>query len=49
MAVDIRNMFKRDPDHDEGVHRINIYQLRALYALMFFALGQTTWTEILTH
>jgi hypothetical protein len=42
-------IFKRDPEHYEGVRRINIYLLRLLYALMFFMLGQTTWTEILTH
>jgi hypothetical protein len=39
---------QRDARH-EGVMRINIYLLRLLYALMFFMLGQTTWTEILTH
>ena len=49
MAFAIGNIFKRDPAHYEGVRRINIYLLRALYALMFFMLGQTTWTEILTH
>lgn len=49
MALGVGNMFKRDPAHYEGVRRINIYLLRALYALMFFMLGQTTWTEILTH
>jgi hypothetical protein len=49
MAFGIGNIFKRDPAHYQGVRRINIYLLRALYALMFFMLGQTTWTEILTH
>jgi hypothetical protein len=45
----IGNIFKRDPEHYEGVRRINIYLLRLLYALMFFMLGQTTWAEILNH
>lgn len=36
-------------EHQQGVRRINIYALRLLYALMFFMLGQTTWTHILTH
>ncbi len=49
MALNISRLFKRDPEHYEGVCRINIYLLRLLYALMFFMLGQTTWTGILTH
>lgn len=49
MAFDIGKIFKRDPAHYEGVRRINIHLLRMLYALMFFMLGQTSWTEVLTH
>ena len=49
MAFDIGKIFRRDPAHYDGVRRINIYLLRALYALMFFMLGQTCWTEIFTH
>jgi hypothetical protein len=49
MAFDIGKIFRRDPAHYDGVRRINIYLLRALYALMFFMLGQTTWAEILAH
>ena len=49
MAFDIGKIFRRDPAHYGGVRRINIYLLRALYALMFFVLGHTCWTEILTH
>lgn len=49
MAFDIGKIFRRDPAHYDGVRRINIHLLRALYALMFFMLGQTTWAEILTH
>jgi len=33
----------------ERVRPINIYLLRLLYILMFFVLGQLTWTHILTH
>jgi hypothetical protein len=33
----------------DGVRPINIYLLRLLYILMFFVLGQQTWTHILTH
>jgi hypothetical protein len=49
MTFGIKTLFKRDPDRYDGVRRINIYLLRILYALMFFMLGQTIWTEILTH
>ena len=44
----LARLWQRDARH-EGVMRINIYLLRLLYGLMFFMLGQTTWTEILTH
>ena len=33
----------------EGVRPLNIYLLRLLYILMFFVLGQLTWTHILIH
>jgi hypothetical protein len=33
----------------EGVNRINIYLLRLVFILMFFVLGRTTWTHVLTH
>ena len=39
----------RPSDKYEGVRPINIYLLRLLYILMFFVLGQLTWTHILTH
>lgn len=44
----LARLWQHDARH-EGVMRINLYLLRLLYALMFFMLGQTTWTEILTH
>jgi hypothetical protein len=39
----------RRADKYDGVRPINIYLLRLLYILMFFVLGQMTWTHILTH
>jgi hypothetical protein len=39
----------RGAEKYDGVRPINIYLLRLLYVLMFFLLGKTTWTEILTH
>ena len=41
-------MFRRAERYD-GVRPINIYLLRLLYGLMFFMLGNTTWTEVLGH
>ena len=41
-------IFQRDGRY-EGVRRINIYLLRLVFVLMFFVLGKTTWTQILTH
>ena len=39
----------RPSDKYERVRPLNIYLLRLLYILMFFVLGQLTWTHILTH
>jgi hypothetical protein len=33
----------------EGVRPLNIYLLRLVFILMFFVLGKTAWTHILTH
>ena len=33
----------------DGVRPINIYLLRLVFILMFFVLGKTAWTQILTH
>lgn len=49
MLTALKKLFTRDPEHYDGVRRINIYLLRVLYALMFFMLGQTVWQEILSH
>ncbi len=48
MTFSFKAIFQRDERY-EGVRRINIYLLRLLYILMFFALGKDTWTHILTH
>ncbi len=48
MTLDPLYPFRRS-DKYEGVRPINIYLLRLLYLLMFFVLGQLTWTHILTH
>jgi hypothetical protein len=41
-------IFRPDERYD-GVRRINIYLLRLVFILMFFVLGRTTWTHILSH
>jgi hypothetical protein len=33
----------------EGVRPLNIYLLRLVFILMFFVLGKTAWTHVLTH
>jgi hypothetical protein len=48
MKSALAHLTRRDDRYD-GVRRVHVYALRLLYALMFFLLGQTTWTEILTH
>lgn len=48
MNLNLAATFERS-DKYESVRRINIYLLRLLYTLMFFMLGWTTWSEILTH
>ena len=39
----------RPAERYDGVRPLNIYLLRLLYGLMFFVLGQLTWSHILTH
>jgi len=48
MAISVTSIFRRSSKY-EGVRPVNIYLLRLLYVLMFFVLGQQTWTQILTH
>ncbi len=44
----IKNIFKRDYEHWEGVPKINIYILRLMFFLMIVFLGKESWTHILT-
>ena len=48
MKFSFKAIFQR-ADQYEGVRRINIYLLRLVFILMFFVLGKTAWTQILTH
>ena len=48
MPIDPLYPFRPSTKYD-SVRPINIYLLRLLYILMFFVLGQMTWTHILTH
>lgn len=45
----MENIFKPDYKKFQGVRPINIYVLRVYFALMFFLMGYTAWTGILTH
>jgi hypothetical protein len=48
MKFSFKAIFKRAEKYD-GVRPIHIYLLRLVYILMFFVLGKTTWTHVLTH
>jgi hypothetical protein len=48
MTLIPRAILQRDVRY-EGVRRINVYLLRLVFILMFFVLGRSTWTHILTH
>jgi hypothetical protein len=48
MNAVLRAVFGRTTDF-EGVRAIRIFLLRLVYTLMFFVLGRTVWTHILTH
>jgi hypothetical protein len=48
MTLNPLRMFQPSEKY-ELVRPIHIYLLRLLYILMFFVLGQETWTKILTH
>lgn len=49
MPLGIKTIFQPDYVRYEGVRKINIYLLRALYTLMFVVLGKDVWAHILTH
>lgn len=44
----IKNIFRRNYKHYEGVYNINIYLLRLLYLLTFVFVGTSSWAYILT-
>ena len=46
MLSGILNLFKRDYERYDGVRKINIYLLRALYTLIFLFVGKSSWTYI---
>jgi hypothetical protein len=48
MSATLAGVFQPSATY-EGVRPINIYLLRLLYGLMFFMLGQTTWTHVWKH
>jgi hypothetical protein len=48
MTSNRKSIFQPDSRY-EGVRRFYIYLLRLVYVLMFFVLGKTTWTHVLTH
>jgi hypothetical protein len=47
-AFSIKNIFKPDYEHWDGVPKINIYILRLMFFLMIVFLGKASWTHILT-
>src|SRR5580698_1317526 len=48
MTINPKAVFQRDTQN-EGVRRYHLYLLRLVYVLMFFVLGKTSWTHVLTH
>jgi hypothetical protein len=44
----LKNIFKPDYEHWDGVPKINIYILRLMFFLMIVFLGNTSWTHLLT-
>ena len=49
MSFTIKSLFERDYARYEGVRRINVYLLRALYLLMATLLAMDVWTYIFGH
>jgi hypothetical protein len=47
-AFSIKNIFKSDYEHWDGVPKINIYVLRLMFFLMIIFLGKASWTHIFT-
>jgi len=46
MSIGIQNIFKPDYERYDGVRKINIYLLRALFTLIFVFVGKSSWTYI---
>ena len=49
MSFTIKSIFERDHVRYEGVRRINVYLLRALYFLMAVFLAMDVWSYIIPH
>jgi len=49
MSISINSIFERDYERYDGVRRINVYLMRALYFLMAVFLAMDVWTYILGH
>lgn len=49
MTFSILNIFKPDYERYDGVRKINIYLLRALYTLIFVFVGKSSWTYIFAN
>jgi hypothetical protein len=49
MPFDIKSIFERDYARYDGVRRINVYLLRALFFLMATLLAMDVWTYIFGH
>ncbi len=47
-AFSIKNIFRSDYEHWEGVPGINIYLLRLMFILMVVFLGMDSWSHILS-
>ncbi len=45
----LKNIFKPDFEHYEGVRRINIYLLRLVFTLTFLFFGMDSWASIINH
>jgi len=48
LLASLKTLFTRNARYDD-VRPIHIYLLRLVYVLMFFVLGKTAWTHVLTH
>jgi hypothetical protein len=49
MAFGVKGIFERDYQKYDGVRRINVYLLRALYFLMATMLAYSVWSYVFSH